>query len=636
MRSQARAFSRQVPLLYFVLIINTLALTSTHRGAAPDYLTIWLPLLLYAGCVFRLVKWWRLRNREMTDEIIVKMLKGTIRFAYFMGGAFTAWSLALYPYGDPYVQSFVPFYMAVTVICIILCLMHVRAAALIITLMVIPAYTLFFGTTGNPVFFAMAINVFLVVCGLMFMLHVNYRDFANLIETQKALETKQIETQRLVDENFRLANIDSLTDLPNRRSFFAAINRLTGGEQNASSHFAIGAIDLDGFKPVNDLYGHATGDRILVEVGRRLMALSTPDVLIARIGGDEFGVILHGKSDPCAVQAFGEKICAALGEPYVVGDLTINISGTAGFAMGTQGAEESSHLMEQADCALYHAKAKNRGCTVMFDAIHEIEMRRHSTIEQALRKANFAAEFTMVFQPIMDINKGRPTGFEALARWNSPLLGKVAPDVFIATAERSGLISRLSEHLLRRTLELACHLPSGCYVSFNLSACDIASQEAIERIASIVRESGIAPSRIEFEITETAVMYDFEQACASLAVLRALGCKAVLDDFGTGYSSLSYIRQLPLDKIKIDRGFVADVETSAASRAILKSVVELCSSLDIECVVEGTEMCAQVTILSRMGVNLFQGYYFARPMPVEDVDHYMQAFSAGGETILSA
>ncbi|MCD7060892.1 putative bifunctional diguanylate cyclase/phosphodiesterase [Pelagibacterium xiamenense] len=627
MRSQARAFSRQVPLLYFVLVINTAALAITHLGTAPDYLTIWVPLALYAGALFRFMKWWRLRNKTLSYAEIVGMLRGTIRFSFILGIGFTSWALMLYPYGDAYAQSFVPFFMAVTVICIILCLMHMRAAALTITLIVIPAYTLFFGFSGNPVFVAMALNVCLVAGGLIYMLQTNYRDFANLIETQKALVAKQAETQRLVDENLRLANMDSLTDLPNRRSFFTSLARRTDGDAQFGQ-FAVGVLDLDGFKPVNDLYGHAAGDRILFEVGRRLSGLSTDDVLIARLGGDEFGIIMDGITSQEAIERFGRTVCDLLADPFRLAEGTVQISGTIGFATARGAEDAPAHILERADCALYHAKANTRGQVAVFSQSHEMQMRRNGMIEQALRKADFDSEFSLIFQPIQDIRAGQPSAFEALARWTSPSLGPVSPGEFIPVAERAGLISTFSTRLLRRALREMKTWPENVGLSFNLSAYDIASPDAVERLIGIIEQSGVAPSRIDLEITETAVMRDFDQACAALGRLRALGIMIALDDFGSGYSSLSHVHLLPLDKIKIDRSFITKIETNETSRNVVKSIIGLCRNLGVDCIVEGIETTGQLAAVGEMGAYFVQGYLFAKPLPVEGIESYLATYSA--------
>jgi predicted signal transduction protein with EAL and GGDEF domain len=229
------------------------------------------------------------------------------------------------------------------------------------------------------------------------------------------------------------------------------------------------------------------------------------------------------------------------------------------------------------------------------------------------------------FQPIVDVERGKVVGFEALARWVSPILGRVAPDVFIRVAERSDLINRLTRTLLRQALDAAKTWPSDIRVSFNLSMRDLVSREAILGIVAIIEDSGIATSRIELEVTETALIQDFDQANESLLTLRALGLGISLDDFGTGYSSLSYVQQFPIDTLKIDRSFVRDVETKPSCRAIVKSVIDLCRNLKLTCVVEGMETEDQVCVLRALGCTTMQGYLFGKPMPAGEVLGFLKA-----------
>jgi diguanylate cyclase (GGDEF)-like protein len=622
-RSQLGALARQVPLLYFVLVVNTAALAATHLARAPAYLTIYLPVLFCLLCIRRLLLWRRMPVDTLSHDAVVLRLKRAVGWVCLIGVAFTAWALALYPYGDAHAQSHVAFYMAITVIGCIFCLMHLRPAALALTIIVLVPYTLFFATRHVLVFDAMAANVFLVALALIVILFANYRDFANLIESQKALRAKQQETQRLSDDNDRLANLDSLTDLPNRRRFFRELDQALARATRTQRRLAVGVLDLDGFKPVNDAYGHAMGDQVLMEVGRRLRQRCGTTAFVARLGGDEFGILVESDLDPAALLEFGRNICALLQLPYVMPDVTAQLSGSIGFALYPDAGDSPAVLFERADYALYYAKQHSRGLPAIFSSRHETEIRETSLIEQTLRHADLMRELSLAFQPIVAVTGGRPIGFEALARWNSPTLGSIPPHVFIKLAERSELIRQLTDILLHKTLQQVHAWPEPLTVSFNLSTRDIATPEAIARIREIVAYSGIAPARIEFEITETAVMRDFEQAQHAMHALKDLGVKLALDDFGTGYSSLSYVRRLPLDKIKIDRSFIAEIETDATCANIVKSVIDLTRNLGLACVVEGVESEAQLEILGGLGCDVVQGFLFARPMAAGDIGDFL-------------
>jgi diguanylate cyclase (GGDEF)-like protein len=373
-------------------------------------------------------------------------------------------------------------------------------------------------------------------------------------------------------------------------------------------------IDLDGFKLVNDVYGHQTGDRLLAAVGRRLLDLQDATAFFARLGGDEFGMLLQGTLAEDEIRSRGKAICHALTQPYELPGLTLRLSASIGFALQDAAEEALELLFERADYALYHAKQNARGEPVMFSRDHEIERRRAGLIERALAQADLELELSLAFQPIFELPDRRILGFEALARWKHATLGMVPPAEFIRCAERLNRIMSMSESLLRRALESAKRWGDDMFLSFNLSAREITSSESVERIIEIVLASGILPRRIEMEITETALVSDFDRAGESLQRLKQLGVRIALDDFGTGFSSLSYVHRLPLDKIKIDRSFVNDIVENATSQKVVKSIVDLCRNLHLDCVVEGVESDSQVRVLSELGCRKMQGYLFGKPM----------------------
>ncbi|OYW28919.1 MAG: GGDEF-domain containing protein [Caulobacter sp. 12-67-6] len=591
--AQATAFSRQVPMMYLVVLVNAIALAVTHFQSAPRVLTLGGPTALMLACGWRMLGWWRLRRNGMDAGRAASMLGGTLVAASVLSIAFTGWSLALYPYGDAYQQSHVAFYMAITVIACIFCLMHLRAAALVVTLVVMGSMT------------------------------VHYKEFADLVESRTALIEKAQQAQLLSDENNRLANLDSLTGLPNRRRFFTELEAHVTRARRHDRTLVVGVIDLDGFKPINDAFGHATGDRLLTEVGRRLQAFGSPPMFAARLGGDEFGLIIDAPLSPAALRILGRDLCELLRAPYRLPGVTAQIAGSIGFCPFPAGGQTSEQLFERADYALYHAKQNLKGSAVVFDERHEADIRELGRVEQALRRADLDAEMHIHFQPIIDTGAKRTIAFEALARWSSPELGDVPPAVFINAAERSGQITEITRVLVAKALRAVNTWPMDMRVSINLSARDIASMETVARIVDIVLESQVAPHRIDFEITETAIVCDFDQARAALMTFHALGVHTALDDFGTGHSSLSHVRLLPLDKLKIDASFISDIEHHAASEDIVKTVLQLCRNLRIDCIVEGVETQDQLDKVASLGGVVMQGYHFARPMPAASVAGYL-------------
>ena len=617
--SQLAAFSRQIPVLYAILIVNTALLAATHVHRAPIFLAVVIPLVGCTACAVRVVVWLRRSRREIDGCEAVRQLRSTLRLVAVLGMGFTAWSLSLFPYGNAYAQCHVAFYMAITVISCIFCLMHLRSAALLLTAIVIVPYAIFFCLTMNPVFVAVAVNLLLVTAGMVFILLRNYSDFARLIVSQRQLVARQAETQRLSDENFILANLDSLTGLPNRRRFLADLDRVLAEAARSGTRFAVALCDLDGFKGVNDVHGHARGDQLLAEVGERLRKLAGPSVLLARLGGDEFGTILMGNPTDDEILAFGERLCALLQGPYLAPDILAEVAASAGLVSYPDGASTATQLFERADYALYNSKQCRNGRAVMFNREHGIRIRETSRIEQALRHADLGSEMWLVYQPIRNVPERRTIGYEALARWRSPTLGLVSPAIFIPVAEQARQIGRLTEMLLARALQAAAAWPETLSLSFNLSALDVGSNATMAAVRKIVRSSGVAPRRIEFEITETAVMRDFEQAAEALRTLRELGTRVALDDFGTGFSSLSHVHRLKPDKIKIDRSFVTDITTSGSARGIVSTIADMCRNLGLECVAEGVETEAQLELLLSLGCSLIQGYLIGPPRDGPDL-----------------
>ncbi|MFK0333858.1 putative bifunctional diguanylate cyclase/phosphodiesterase [Rhizobium sp. NPDC090275] len=609
LRAQYRAFTRQMPMMYFILLSSTWALAMTHMRVAPSWLTTGVPSVLTFGCLLRMFFWLRTRNVDPSPELAHAALKRTNRLAGGIAVAFTLWSFALVPYGDAYTRSHVAFYMAITVISCIFCLMYVRSAAFIVTLIVNGAFIAFFVSTAQPTFIAIAINVLLVCAGMMSILLTNYRNFESMVVSKQRSDA-------LSHENFRLANLDSLTGLANRRAFFADLEVELEKARASGQRLALGVMDLDGFKPVNDLYGHSVGDRLLVEVANRLSGIlkaSTP----FRLGGDEFAIIapLPPENDQLVINA--NAISARLKEPYHMPEGTVHISASMGIAVFPDLALSREQLFDRADYALYHAKKRQRGGAVLFNADHEQQINCDAKIESVLKQADLEKELSVVFQPIVDIRDETTVGFEALARWDSPTLGRVSPACFIPIAERAGIVGSLTRPLFRKSLIAASCWDAPLRLSFNLSAHDLNTNEGVLAIIGIIESSGFDPQRLDLEITETAFTHDFEQVTQSVETLRRLGCGISLDDFGTGYSSLTRLHALPLTKFKIDRSFVTNLHQKPASYKIVKSLLTLSADMGLDCVIEGVETEEELAALKALGGTSVQGYLFSPPLPEE-------------------
>lgn len=621
---------RQLPSLYALLVINMLAVSYTHQGLAPATLTTWAPLFFASLCLYRGV-YWRMRfDTVFTNAESIGHMRRITALGTVMSLSIVTWALALDRYGGAFERGHIAFFIAITVIGCIFCLMHLPQAALLVSGSVLLPYMIYYATIGHPVFLAIACNLFLVALVMGQVLMNNFRGFVDLEMSKAALASEQAQTRLLSSENAVLANTDSLTGLPNRRAFFARLDTLIAEAAAREATFAIGIVDLDGFKPINDSMGHAVGDRVLVEIGRRLEGLAGRDASVARLGGDEFGILLAGALDEASVQSFGCRLCRELSRPFVIDGLHLAWGVSCGLAIQTQAADGAAMLYDRADYALYDAKANLRGGAVLFGDAHEIRLRDERAIESALTLADLQAEIEMHFQPIVELATGRAVGAEALARWTSPVLGAVPPNRFIEVAERTGLIRKLTPILLEKALASAATWAEPLDLSFNLSAHDIVSPDTMLGIVAAVARSGVDPARITFEITETAVMRDFDLARRHILVLRESGMKVALDDFGAGYSSLSCVHRLPLDKIKIDRSFVHGITTEMEGRKVVQTILDLCATLGLDCVVEGVETPAQASLIAQLGGRHAQGYLYGRPIPPAD---FARAFAAKGGRI---
>ncbi|MCJ8510475.1 EAL domain-containing protein [Rhizobium lemnae] len=616
--SQFEALSKQVPLLYFILLVNMTSLALTHAGSAPFWIVVALPIVFAILCVHRAIQWISYRNKVISPEFAYRKLRSTNILAAPIAVFCTWWSISLLPYGDPYQKAHVAFFMAITVIGVIFCLMHLRSAALVVAVTVNIPFMVAMFMTGESTFIATGVNVALVTGAMIAIVVTHYRDFRQLNESRLVLLEQQKALQALSDENLRLANLDSLTEIPNRRNFFNVLTEVFGTAERDAKSICVGVIDLDGFKPINDMYGHAAGDKVLIEVARRLKELEQTDLSFYRLGGDEFGMICTGDCTEARLTRLGEQLCGSIAERMPVGGNTVQVTGSMGVAIYPDVGRDGQDLYERADYALYTAKRYRRAGVVIFNATQAQSLDRQKQVEEALMAGDLDRELTLEYQPIYNIQAPRCIGFEALARWRSPVLGRVSPAEFIPIAEHTGRISLITRTLLRQALEEAKTWPEDVILSFNLSPLDLASPDSILKIIAIVEQSSLDAKRINFEITESAVIRDFEQATQSITLLKRLGAGISLDDFGTGYSSLNHVHKLPLSKIKIDGSFVSEVHERPASAKIIRTMLSLCGELGLGAIVEGVESEAELEVLREMGVQYVQGFHFSRPLTPDD------------------
>ena len=437
--------------------------------------------------------------------------------------------------------------------------------------------------------------------------------------------------------NLNLQNLayrDPLTRLANRRRFDDKLAAAVADADANCSRLTLLFIDLDGFKPVNDCYGHASGDRVLQAVGERLRQVAPKGATIARIGGDEFALLLRDTLNTGEASMMASRVLVALRSPFTVNDTEVALSASIGIAFYPDcGAADK--IMACGDAAMYAAKRAGGSIFTFFEPGMGGDARTQAELMRDLRRAVELNQFELYYQPKIDAESGQVSAVEALLRWHHPTRGMVPPDLFIPLAERLGLIGGIGdwvfEQACRQMREWQGH-GVRMRVAINLSAQQLMQHGLTARIERILERYGVAPELITCEVTESAAMADTRNAQRALIRLGRLGVKVSIDDFGTGYSSLAYLRQLPATELKIDRSFIADLDTSKDARAIVEAVIRLAHALELRVVAEGVETSAQRDILHSLGCDEFQGYLFAKPLPAATVLQWAQAERARPRT----
>ncbi|MGH1482400.1 MAG: putative bifunctional diguanylate cyclase/phosphodiesterase [Geminicoccales bacterium] len=438
----------------------------------------------------------------------------------------------------------------------------------------------------------------------------------------QVFKSNVVERQRAEARMRHMALHDALTDLPNRILFQDRLEQAIVNARRHGSKVALILLDLDWFKDVNDTFGHSAGDQLLKTVAKRLSCAVRANDVVARLGGDEFAIVLNDLTRSDDADIVSRKLVASLDQPIALGDNEAHTPASVGITIFPDDGEIPEQLLQNADVALYRAKALGRSMSCRFDATMSNQVQARKSLEQDLRQALAADQFELYYQPQLDLATGEIVGVEALLRWHHPERGAISPAEFIPIAEETGLIVPIGDWVLRQACTQARawqdKIAPNITIAVNLSAVQFKSDIAATMI-QLLHDYQLPPKLIELEITERIMMRDTDANLTILRRLSDIGIRFSMDDFGTGYASLSYLRRFPFSKIKIDQSFVRDINTKADAAAIVRAVIGLGNSLDMVVTAEGVETDEQLQYLRKAGCTQAQGYFIGKPVPAENV-----------------
>lgn len=428
--------------------------------------------------------------------------------------------------------------------------------------------------------------------------------------------TREIEAQERIQH---LSLHDALTGLPNRLRMKEFLENKLRNLAAAPHPLVILNVDLDKFKPVNDTFGHVTGDQVLHQVSERLRSCLRDQDLVARQGGDEFILIITGLSSTKEIEQLCARVIARIESPYMINNQEIFIGASIGIALAPQDSMQAEELLRFADIAMYAAKNSGRNRWSFYSSEMNDRLMQRSELERFLRQAVKHNEFSLYYQPRYRIEGTKLTGAEALVRWNHPVLGLLMPDQFIALAEETGLITAISDWTMLQACQDAAAWPASLIISVNISAIEFRSQRLIERVRQVLLLTGLPSHRLELEITERIMIEDADGAFKTMTALKALGVRLSMDDFGTGYSSLNYLRRFPFDGLKIDKSFIDELTQSHEGQSIVEGIINLGHALSMTVTAEGVETTEQLEHLQTLKCDEVQGYLLGKPMKLNEL-----------------
>jgi diguanylate cyclase (GGDEF)-like protein len=609
-----RSLRRQVPIVYLLGFVNLSGMELATVGRLSAGLN--LPTFIAVCGLVRMWSWFA-RRKPVTEELMVRRMVQTVVFAAAVCLAVCWRCIELLNNSDSTSHMAVMLFGGLTAIGVSYGLTALPAAGRIPLLLIIFPLAAMTLVSDDPQFQWAAFSLVVVAALTMRLLAVHNRHMADVIRS-RSLIARQIElAEDAHHEAVVAATTDFLTNLPNRRAFVAALEEEIARDGCWGS-FALAILDLDRFKAVNDTFGHGAGDALLKEVAERLLRAVGDRGTVARLGGDEFAVLLPGVEHAAEATFVGAHILREVNRPMAFGRRKFGISACCGFAIAERGGQSSpSRVMADADLALYEAKDAAAGGVCVFEARLEAPRRRRQEIERALQVPGVEEEFRLNFQAIVDLGSGEVIAHEALARWTTKALGSVSPAEFVPIAEQLNLIDDINNRLMAKAFEEAARWPYGIKLSFNLSAVQLCAAGSAEALLEVLAETGLAATRLQAEVTETALLADFDTARVNLTRLREAGVTIVLDDFGAGFASIGYLRELRFDQIKLDGALVTAARHSADGKRLLSAVIALCDILGVMTVAEHVESEDLLCLLKELGCSAGQGFWLHKPVPAD-------------------
>ncbi|MCU0947051.1 MAG: EAL domain-containing protein [Porphyrobacter sp.] len=621
MRAQFRSFCGHIPLLYGILTANTVAITVTCFDPGELIKTLVTPIAI---CSIGLVRaaWWlrEARTREWSDAEIADHLKRTCRLAVILTLIFNTWVIWVYTNASGYERSNLTFFLALSQVSTVFCLMTLRAAAMLVAVVSTTAFAVYFSWVDGFQLMPQALVLACVCGGMAVVTHSFNSSFSEEVRSRRTLALRQLETEKLSEENRRIAFTDPLTGLPNRRELLLRLDQLEAREGTARNTLAVVFIDLDGFKEVNDEHGHQAGDVLIRSVCERLAQHCPPEATLARVGGDEFTVLLETTEASGGAQAQAAALALRLLEeialPVVVDRHVLQVGGSIGVAANLDAAANPRELLRRADLAMYHAKTQGKGQIALYSQELDKGRLRRLDIEAQIGSGLAGGEFDLVYQPIVDAKSGAVVSAEALLRWPRRSQGALPPDEFIEIAEVTGQIHPLGLYVLERACTELRTFRS-LTLSVNVSPAQFRHPGFEQQVLQILEATGFPPERLQLEITESYLLANPERALRAVAMFKARGISLALDDFGTGFTSIHYLQSYGFSHIKIDKSLLVGLEPGSKATMLVEGAITLASALDMEVIAEGVESAQQAAILRGAGCHEMQGYFFGKPMPLD-------------------